>query len=248
MSSVISADLVVYTAQNMPENNTDTVGGAINSGIRASFDDPSSAVPIVFYSSSASDTSQNLTLTGRTSAGTVVSETKSLNGTANVTSTYTYERLLKVNLSSAGIGVITVSGNGVNKVSDIPVGESGFRRPFYDATSSVDIGKTYYEKIFVKNNNTIATLSNAYLVEVSNGLYADIAFALEDSKKADQTTDNRESLPTGVTGGFTSGPSGIIGGALLAQDSQGVWLKLSLDAGETAQNSFYEVQVSGTTA
>ena len=151
MSSVISSDLVVYTAQNMPENNTDTVGGAINSGIRASFDDPSSAVPIVFYSSSASDTSQNLTLTGRTSAGTVVSETKSLNGTANVTSTYTYERLLKVNLSSAGIGVITVSGNGVNKVTDIPVGESGFRRPFYDATSSVDIGKTYYEKIFVKN-------------------------------------------------------------------------------------------------
>ena len=248
MSSIISSDLVVYTAQNMPENNTDTVGGNINSGIRASFDDPSSAVPIVFYSSSASDTSQNLTLTGRTAAGIIVTETKSLNGTTNVTSTYTYERILKSTLSATGVGTITVSGNGVNKITDIPAGESGFRRPFYDATSSVDVAKTYYEKVFVKNNNTIATLSSANIIEVSNGLYADVAFALEDTKKADQTIANRETIPTGVTGGFAAGPSGVIGGVLSAGDYQGVWFKLSLDAGETAQNSFYEVQVSGTTA
>ena len=59
--SVVNTDLVIYTASGMPENNTSIVGGDINSGIRASFDDPSSASPIIIYSSSGTDTSQNLT-------------------------------------------------------------------------------------------------------------------------------------------------------------------------------------------
>ena len=83
--SVVNTDLVIYTASNMPENNTSIVGGDINSGIRASFDDPSSSSLIIIYSSSGTDTSQNLTLTGRTAAGTIISESLALNGTSNVT-------------------------------------------------------------------------------------------------------------------------------------------------------------------
>ena len=248
MSSVISSDLVVYTAATMPENDSSSVGGDINSGVRASFDDPSSPVSIVTYSSSTSDTGQALTLTGRTTAGTIVAESLSLNGTSNVTSTYTYERLLKGYLNSTAVGSVTISGNGVNVVTSIPVGESGFRRPFYDATASVDSAKTFYEKFFVQNTTSIATLKSANIIEVSNGLYSKISFALEDTKQSNQTISNRLSVPTGVTGGFGSGPSGVVDSALLAGDYQGVWFKLSLDAGETAQNSFYEVQVSGTTA
>ena len=40
----------------------------------------------------------------------------------------------------------------------------------------------------------------------------------------------------------------MVGSALAAGDSQGLWLQLSLGAGEVASNSFYEVQISGTTA
>ena len=151
--SVANTDLVVYIASGMPENNTSIVGGDINSGIRASFDDTSSSSTIIIYSSSGTDTSQNLTLDGRADGGTMISESLALNGTTNVSSTYTYNRILTASLDAITVGNITVSGNGVNKITDIPIGESGFRRPFYDATSFADIAKTYYEKVFIKKKN-----------------------------------------------------------------------------------------------
>jgi len=245
--SVVNTDLVIYTASDMPENNTSIVGGNINSGIRASFDDPSSSSPIIIYSSSGTDTSQNLTLTGRGGGGTVISESLALNGTSNITSTYTYNRILTASLDAIAVGDITVSGSTVNKITDIPVGESGFRRPFYDATASVDTSKTYYEKVFIKNNNTTTELTDAQVIESNNGLAAKISFGLEDTKKSNQTIANREAVPTGITGGFGAGPSGIMNNLLSTGDYQGVWLKLSVDANEASINSFYEVQVSGTT-
>jgi len=245
--SVVNTDLVIYTASNMPENNTSIVGGDINSGIRASFDDPSSASLVIIYSSSGTDTSQNLTLTGRTAAGTIISESLALNGTSNVASTYTYGRILKATLDAIAVGNITVSGSTVNKITDIPVGESGFRRPFYDATASITTSKTYYEKVFIKNNSTSSDLTDAKVIEVNSGLAANISFGLEDTKKSNQTIANRETVPTGITGGFGAGPSGIMNNLLSTGDYQGVWLKLSVDANEASINSFYEVQVSGTT-
>ena len=245
--SVVNTDLVIYTASNMPENNTSIVGGDINSGIRASFDDPSSSSTIIIYSSSGTDTSQNLTLTGRTDAGTIISESLALNGTSNVASTYTYGRILTATLDATAVGDVTVSGSAVNKITDIPVGESGFRRPFYDATSSVDTAKIYYEKVFIKNNNTTSDLTDAQVIEVNSGLAAKISFGLEDTKKSNQTIANREAVPTGITGGFGAGPSGIMNDLLSVGDYQGTWFKLSIDASEASINSFYEVQVSGTT-
>tara|TARA_R100000808_G_scaffold23947_1_gene53967 strand:- start:11235 stop:11978 length:744 start_codon:yes stop_codon:yes gene_type:complete len=245
--SVSRNNLVIYTSVNMPEDNTSLTGGAINSGIRASFDDPSSSSKIVIYSASASDTSQNLSIRGRTDNGIIVNETLNLSGTTQVISNYTYNRILKTHLNSGCWGIITVSGQSVNNIAEIPVGESGFSRPFYDATAYPNTAKTYYEKIFVKNNNNNTALSDAYVVQSNAGLYNKVQFALEDTKQADQTITNRETVPTGITGGFGSGISGIINNKLLALDYQGVWLKLSLDAEESAINSFYEIQVSGTT-
>ena len=244
---VVNTDLVIYTASNMPENNTSIVGGDINSGIRASFDDPSSASLVIIYSSSGTDTSQNLTLTGRTDAGTIISESLALNGASNVTSVYTYGRILTASLDAVAVGNITVSGSAVNKITDIPVGESGFRRPFYDATASVDTSKTYYEKVFIKNNSTGSDLTDAKVIEVNSGLAAKISFGLEDTKKSNQTIANREAIPTGITGVFGAGPSCIMNDLLSVGDYQGTWFKLSVDTSEASINSFYEVQVSGTT-
>ena len=245
--SVNTSDLVVYTASNMPEDNTSLTGGAINSGIRASFDDPSSDTKIVVYSSQAADTTQILSLTGRNPAGLVITESLLLSGTSHISSVYTYDRVLKTYLDTAAVGNVSVSGSGVNKIATIPVGESGFRRPFYDATALAATAKTYYEKVFVQNRNSSSALNNAKVLEVNDGLYTKIAFALEDTKKADQTISNREAVPTGITGGFGAGPSGIVDNKLTTGDYQGVWLKLSMDAGEAATNSFFEVQISGTT-
>ena len=245
--AVSGADLVVYMAMNKPTNDVSTAGGDINSSIRATFDDPSSAATIKFFSTSSSDT-QNVAVTGRVSAGTITTETIALSGTTTVTSSNTYERVLTCVLSSGAAGVVTASGNSVNKLTDIPATESGFCRPFYDATASTSASKTLYDKVFVKNNNSTSTLSNATLIEVSSGLYSSIQFGLENDKTSAQPISNRTSVPTGIGGGFGAGPSGMVSDELTAGDYQGVWLQLSLSAGEAATNSYYEVQVSGTTA
>ena len=245
--SVSGTDLVVYMAMNKPTNDTSLAGGGINSYIRATFDDPSSTVAINFSSSSALDV-QNVSVTGRDSGGSISSETITLSGTTTVSTSNTYERVLTCVLSSGAAGTVTASGNGVNKLAEIPITESGFCRPFYDATASSSDSKTLYDKVFVKNNNSTSTLNNATLIEVSSGLYSNINFGLEDTKQSDQTIANRTTVPTGIGGGFGAGPSGMVDSELTAGDYQGVWLQLSLSAGETATNSFYQVQVSGTTA
>jgi hypothetical protein len=245
--SIGSHELVIYTAANMPENNANIVGSGINSGVRASFDDLSSQATVVVYSSSASDTGQALTLTGRSAAGIIISDIISLDGLTRVTSPKTYERVLKAHLNEDCAGIVTVSGNGINKIANIPIGESGFHRPFYDVIAKAATAQTFYEKVFVQNINPTLTLEDAKVVEVSDGLYSKIDFAIEDSKKSEQFIVNRTAIPTGVSGGFGNGPTGIIGNELAAGDYQGVWLKLSLGAGEASINSFYEVQISGTT-
>ena len=90
-------------------------------------------------------------------------------------------------------------------------------------------------------------MTDAKVIEVNSGLAAKISFGLEDTKKSNQTIVNRETVPTGIAGGFGAGPSGIMNDLLSVGDYQGTWFKLSVDADEASINSFYEVQVSGTT-
>ena len=245
--AVSSSNLVIYTATNMPEDDYSTAGGDVNSGVRATFTDPTVPATIQFVSDDASDT-QNVVLTGRNAAGGIITETIALDGTNPKTGVNTYERILKCLLDSAAIGTIQVSGTSQAAiVADIPPSETGFRRPFYDATASAVSTVTLYEKVFVMNDNTSSTLNNATLTEVSNGLYNKIEFSLEDTKKQTTTVANRTVAP-GSVGVFGPGPSGMVDDELEAEDYQGVWLRLSMAAAEPAQNSYYEVQVSGTTA
>ena len=72
--AVTSADIVLYASANMPQNDSKTSGGSINSGVRVTFTDPSSAAQIIVFSSSTSDTSQVLALKGRNTAGAIIVE------------------------------------------------------------------------------------------------------------------------------------------------------------------------------
>ena len=249
--AVVNSNLVIYAAANMPQSDSTTSGGAIDSGVRVTFTDPSSAAQLIIFSSSASDTGQTLALTGRNAAGSIVSESMSLNGTSNVTSSNAFERVLTAYLSNVGVGNVTVSGNGVNEIAEIPIGETGFLRPFYDATTSAATTKTLYEKVFVKNNNMISTLEGATLIPVPvSGLASKITYGIENGKGSPQSVTDRTTVPTGVDS-FGSGASGVFPngtGNLTALDYQGVWLKLSLAASESSTNSFYAIQVSGTTS
>jgi len=241
-----ATNLVIYGATSMPEDNISLVGGDITSGIRMTFTDPTSAVPMVIYSAAAGDTSQTFTLAGRSAAGSIVSESMSLNGTSQVTSTNTYERILYGSFDAVAVGVCTISGQGVNKIADIPVGETGIRRPFYDMNSSSTGALTLYEKVFIQNTHQTQSLISGSVNETSSGtVYDDITYGLEDIHESTQTIANRTVAPTGVTGGYGSSSSGMPVPTLGPGGYQGVWLKADLSLSQASDNSFYQLQVSG---
>lgn len=251
--SVVASDIVVYGTQNMPQDDLSTAGGAINSGIRVVFDDIQLNSIIYSSSSSASD-SGNLSVTGRDAAGILISESIGLSGTSTVSGSQVFERIIACSVDTVAVGDISVSGgipSGVptkTSIGTIYSNESGFQRIFYDATANSLGGsdKTLYEKVFVKNNNSTTALQAATITEVSNGLYNIITFGLEKSLNYDESVANRLNAPTGVTS-YGDGASGVAGSNLTALDAQGVWVKLFLANGSSSQNSFYRLQVEGTT-
>ena len=84
----------------------------------------------------------------------------------------------------------------------------------------------------------------------ATGLASQITYGVEDGKASPQSVSNRITAPTGVDI-FGSGATGVYPsgtGILTPHDYQGVWLKLTVDANASAINSFYEIQVSGTTS
>ena len=243
--SVVASDIVVYGTQNMPQDDLSTAGGAINSGIRVVFSDISSNSIVYATSSSASD-SGNLSVTGRDAAGILISESIGLSGTSTVSGSQVFERIIACNVDTVAVGDISISG--ATSIGSIYSNESGFQRIFYDATANSLGGsdKTLYEKVFVKNNNNTTALQAATITEVSTGLYNIITFGLEKSLNYDESVVNRLNAPTGVTS-YGDGASGVVGSNLTALDAQGVWVKLFLANGSSSQNSFYRLQVEGTT-
>ncbi len=246
--SVVASDIVIYASQNMPEDDTSTTGGAINSGVRVVFDDLTANDTLEALSADNAD-SGTLTITGRRADGAIVTDSFALSGTTLVSGSQTFERILVVDCDAVATGDITVrDASGDVTVGTIYENESGFRRPFYDATAEAAGGsaKTLYEKVFVKNNNTVNALLNASITEVSSGIYTLVTFGLERTLDSENSVANREAAPTGVPA-YSNGPSGIPGTNLDPLSTDGMWLKFELAAGAAAQNSYYQFQVDGTT-
>jgi hypothetical protein len=245
--SITSNDIVLYSSQNMPVNDTDS-GGSINSGIRLVFEDIV-ATDVIEASGGASD-SGTLTVTGRNAAGSIVSDVFALSGITIVSGDQLFERILVTSYDTLATGTITLRDASTDAtLGTIYPTESGFRRPFYDATAEAAGGsdKDLYEKMFVKNNNTVNALLGATVTEVVSGVYALIEFALDDAHQYDEeTVANRLAAPTG-TGPFGSGISGVPSTDLAPLDYLGIWLHLDLTAGTAAQNSFYQINIDGRT-
>lgn len=124
---------------------------------------------------------------------------------------------------------------------------------------------TYYEKIFVVNNNTSTSLTSSTLTiqsetpSLPGSAALDIAVttALNDNA----TTTNRQMLPTNQGGGaltFTTGappqtqivptPGNLPSGAAPnAAGAQGIWLRLTLPAGTAPYKGSFDVRPTGTT-
>lgn len=251
--SVSQSDLIAYGSANMPEDNTSTSGGAIDTTTKIIFTDIAATDQVTVISSAAGDTTQTVTVYGRNAGGTIVSEGLSLNGTNRVTGAVAFERILKVVVNASHTGTITITRDNSPTFTEIGTMESGIltlRRMFYDAAADASGGSSrdFYEKLFIKNTNGTSTLSNAQIAENSDpsGL---ITFDLEDAVDDNNSVADRlNDAPTGMSSSFNGTTKTVPGGGnLVAGSAIGVWLKLTLAAGTAAAKSTYTLRTTGTT-
>jgi len=250
-----SSDIVFYGSQNMNRgDSTSPQGGAIDEDIKVTFEDMTQLSRIDLFSSNGADVG-NVTIEGRRSTGAIITETIGLSGTGHVTTANEFERILRITAASH-IGTITyeVTDDG----SGIGTMESGIleiRRPFLSITGDPVGGssKTYYEKIFVKNNSLSNDYLSASLAEYFDGTEANganITFELENVLDGTgQSTNRITSPPTGElqSGTFDDSTKTVPGTDLLSDAACGVWLRLVVPAGTNPMNTYFRFQTSGAT-
>jgi len=244
---IAASDLKAYQAANMPENDSATVGGAIVTTGLVEFTDVAANDDLEALSDNAGDT-MNLTLTGRSAAGAIVSETKALTGvTAAIFSTLgVIERFLKALLASNPAGTITIRRSvGGATVATIPPAKTSVRRLFYDAASEAG-STTRYEKLFMKNEHGTLTLTNAAL-KLTADPAATIRIGAAPSVDDSATATNRKTAPASVTFVDDSVSQGVPGGSLAAGAAIGVWAEMVRGAGAAAIKNTFTVELSGTT-
>lgn len=240
--SVVSADLVQYASANMPNDDSSTCGGAIDTLRRCDFTQLGANDTIQAVSSSAGDTTQTITVTGRDAQGRVVSQTITLTGVTpvNLSSLGTVERIIKAELSATCAGIVTVRRTtGPTTVRAIPVGERGFMAMFRQLASDPSVQKTYYTKTFWKNTNGSLAALSASVVQNADPS-GDTTFALDASADASTSTANRVTSP-GFT--FNTTTKNVPGTDLASGSAIGVWFLLTLGAGAAALRTTYTSEI-----
>ncbi len=250
--AVASTDIVIYGAANIQTSDTGTQGGALDSTVRYVFDSPvlgnTLADSVEVLSSNGSDTSQTVTVYGILSTGVSTSEVFNLNGSTVQNGAVVFQRINRVVVSGAHAGTVTV-----RKASDntaiilIEPGVFVVRRPFIGVSSDVSGGsaRDFYEKIFIKNNHSTLALLSAVISELTDAS-AVITFDLEDAVNDSNSVASRlNTVPTGMLGTFTSAAKNVPGTDLAPGSAIGVWLKLSLPAGNSPILDVYSLRTAG---
>lgn len=246
-------DLFFYGSAVMAENDTTpNQGGAIDTTIKMLFTDISTTDNITIISSAVGDTTQTVTITGRDASGAIVSEALSLNGTSRVVGVQLFERILKVVVSAAHTGTVTVTrdnGPTYTEIASLPSGILTVRRAFYNTSADVSGGSTrnFYEKIFIKNTHASLALLNAVIKEQADPT-GNVTFDLESSVNGSNSSSNRVTAPSsGMLGSFDNTDKSVPGTNLTNGSAIGVWMKLTLAAGTAPAKSTYTFRINGAT-
>jgi hypothetical protein len=235
----------------MPDDDVPTgIGGAEDQTIRVVFTDISANDTVEILSDSASDTTQQVEVFGRNTAGEIVSEVETLVGTTPQTTTQSFERILKIVMDGAALGNVTIRKQTDDvEIAVIAIDELEIRRPFYNAAAEASGGaeRDYYEKIFMANTHGSLTLTAATIEEFADPS-GNVDFDLESS--LDGSDNNGAGNRQTQTGGysFDSTEKDVANSQnLTAGSAQGVWLRLKLPAGEASDNTTFTLRVNGQT-
>jgi hypothetical protein len=249
--SITTSDLKYYGSANMDEADGSTQGGAIDTTTVVVFDDSTLAntlnTAVKVVSDNAGDTTQTVTVYGRSASGSIVSEALSLNGTTVVTGSTTFERILKAVVSASHSGNISLKKSSDNTVfATLASGELTIRRPFYNVSADVSGGssRVYYEKLFLKNNHGSLAFLNCTISEQADPS-GKITFAVAAAVNDSVTSTNRQTAPATIT--FDSSSKTIPGTDLASGSKIGIWLALTLAAGDAATKTTYTLRAAGST-
>ena len=266
---VTADNIKIYGSEHMREGDADSQGGAIDTSKKVIFSDISTASILEAWSS-VNDDGKTVTVTGRDESGvirTAVATLPNAVGTATTATnvgTQVFERILKIVLSAASTGTITVQLDGnAGGLATLEPGITEVRRPFYGAVAAASTTtKKYYEKVFVKNEHASLALTNAKIYEQSDGT-GKIAFGLENNKGGNGTSSDRLHSPaihptdpnkvkafqgtTGESGAQDVAPGSSTDNHLGNNETQGVWLELTLPPGTPPDKDTYTLRVTGET-
>lgn len=243
---IVAADLVAFASLNMPDDDTTTSGGAIDLDTRVDFTQLAANDDVEVLSAAAGDTTQNVTLEGRATDGSVVSETVLLNGTTAVifSTIGVIERVIRVTMDADAAGIVTVRRSVAGTtIRDIPIGERGFVRMFRKSSSESG-ATTRYEKFFWKNTHATLSLTTALVkqsADPSTKITHDVALAVDDSV----SVANRKTAPPSLV--FDDTDKAVPGTDLAAGVAIGTWLLLSLIADDAPVKDTYTSELSGST-
>ena len=247
--AIVGTDLLAYGAANHAEANGTTQGGVIDTTTKVVFVDIAATDSIKLQSTNAGDT-MNCTITGRNAGGAIVSEVKALTGTTLTSATTaSFERILKIQLASPAAGTVTVTRTtGGTTIATLEPGITSVRRLFYNVAAEAVGGSSrdFYEKIFLKNTHGTLTLTEAQVLENADpgGL---ITFDLEDAVNDNNSVATRlNTAPTGMLGTFTNTAKSVPGGGnLVASAAIGVWVKMTLPAGQAPAKNTWTCELTG---
>jgi hypothetical protein len=245
---ITASDLVVYAATAMPDDDTSPNGGAIDLLRRVNFAQMGAPDVVQVVSTAAGDTNA-ITVEGRTVAGDLVTDSRALSGVTPVDMTglgSSVERILKVELASAMTGAVTVRRQtGLSVIGVIPAGERGFVAPLRKPSSNPDTSRDFYAKIFVANRSAVTLLSAV----IKQGQDTDQRVTHVPGASNDGTvaTANRLTAPasTDLLAGASFDDTDKAVGNIPPGSARGVWLKLSVAAGENPYLTKYIMRVEG---
>jgi hypothetical protein len=150
--------------------------------------------------------------------------------------------------SQSHSGTITFRNTAGSGLATMESGVDTIRRPFYNVAADAAGGSTrnFYEKFFLKNKSTTNALLDAVIIESSDPS-TKLTFALQSGINDVHQVANRETAPTTSVTAFSSSAKNPSGSIINTGVAIGIWLNLTLNAGDTPAKTTYTLQASGTT-
>lgn len=242
-----ASELLEYAAADLVEDDTSTVGGAIDKTMRPNLTAAMGAASVITLVSDGADT-RNVVIEYRDATGAYQSETIALNGATPVTTVGTAAWFLKAKAAStSGSRTVTITSAGPVTLGTIPPNEKGFYITFINSASDPSSPKTRYEKMFWYNSDGTLALLTATITCTADPA-ANITSALAATLDDSATVANRLTAPAGLSfvgdGVAQNVPTGNLGPG----HQVGLWVAQALTAANAPIRNTYTFTIAGNSA